>query len=210
MRGRVQDVEGAASLVAEVVSGMPSTELIAVATKPVLCADVDRANLRTALTAAGATRVVMIDAVKAAALGAAADLTEPLLVVDVGAELIEVALLSDGAVVEARSALLGLDDGLPTAVLVDETADAIVELLRGDRGPQVADALDRPILLTGGGGLDSDIAAALGERLAAIVRSAPAPLTAAVRGAATVLQSAYRHPGIHSGLHLGVSRRSWR
>jgi rod shape-determining protein MreB len=194
-RGRVLDVRAAAALVADLVDGLRTGNLLVVATTPVLCGDRDRENVRAAMIAAGASDVLTIDGVKAAALGAEVDLIEPLLVVDVGAELVEVALLSEGLVVEARCAQVGLDDDVPPATLVGEAADGILELLRGDRGSQVAEALDRGILLTGGGGLHPEIAATLGERLATAVRPAPAPHTVAVRGAATALRAARRHPG---------------
>ncbi|NIK57777.1 rod shape-determining protein [Kribbella shirazensis] len=197
-RGRIVDVRGAAGVLAEVLAELRITraQLTVVATTPVLCGDAHREDVRTLMAEAGAATVVMIEGVKAAALGAGMDLSEPLLVADVGAQLTEIALLAEGAVVEARRTLLGLHDRVPAAVLVEVIGDAVLELLRGERGPQVADALDRGVLLAGGGGLRPEITYKLGRRLGIVVGPAPAPHTVAVRGAASVVHATGRHPGV--------------
>jgi rod shape-determining protein MreB len=195
-RGRVVDGQAASRLVAEVVAELQPTraQLTVVATMPVLCDDAHREDVRSLL--AGAATVVLIEGVKAAALGAGMDLSEPLLVVDVGAQLTEVALLAEGSVIAAHRAPIGLHDRVSAAVLVEVVGDAVLELLRGDCGPRVADALDRGLLLTGGGGLRPELVYKLGGRLGAAVCPAPAPHTVAVRGAASVLQATRRHPGL--------------
>ncbi|MBP2350992.1 rod shape-determining protein MreB [Kribbella aluminosa] len=168
--------------------------LSAVVTTPVLCDDTHRENVRTVLAELGVASVVLIDGVKAAAFGAGTDVTEPLLVVDIGAQLTEVALVAGGAVVEARRTALGLDDVRTVFPIVEVVGEALLELLRGDSGAQVVDALDRGVLLTGGGALRPEITYKLGQRLGAPVTPAPAPHTAAVRGAAAALQAIHRHP----------------
>ncbi|WP_350274425.1 rod shape-determining protein [Kribbella sp. HUAS MG21] len=195
-RGRVVDAETASRLVGEMVAELKVSraQLTVVATTPVLCGDDHREDIRTLL--AGAATVVMIEGVKAAALGVGMELSQPLLVVDVGAELTEVALLAEGCVVEARRTPMGLHDRVLAAVLVEVIGDAVLELLRGDHGPQTADALDRGVLLTGGGGLRPELIYKLGSRLGAAVCPAPAPHTVSVRGAASVLQATRRHPGV--------------
>ncbi|GAA1152726.1 hypothetical protein GCM10009630_58930 [Kribbella jejuensis] len=163
--------------------------LTVVATTPVVSDDEHRDDLLAVLRGLGA--VVLIDGVKAAALGAGVDVYEPLLVVDVGAELTEVGLIAEGVVVQARRTDIGLGDA---RTVVDVVGEAMLELLQGPCGSQVVDALDRGVLLTGGGALRPEITYKLGRRLGAVVRPAPAPHTAAVRGAAAALQATHRHP----------------
>jgi len=169
-----------------------------VATIPVACDEIDRGELLSVLEILDPETVLTITSVKAAALGARADLAQPLLVVDVGAELTEVALLAGGCLSGARSTALGVVDlgrNLPVSQLVREIAESTVQLLRGDYGPQIVDALDRGVLLTGGGALRPEITYHLTRQLGASVQPAPAPHLAALRGAGVILQSARRHPG---------------
>jgi rod shape-determining protein MreB len=170
---------------------------VVVLTTPVLCTERQRSAARAALEILDARTVLTIDSVKAAALGAGADLAQPLLVVDVGAHLIEVGLLVEGGVTQARRFDVGTSDlGATTTVaeLVQSIGAAVTDLLRLDCGGQVVDALDRGTLLTGGGALRPEITYRLGQRLRAPVRPAPAPQFAAVRGAGLALVAAHRHP----------------
>jgi rod shape-determining protein MreB len=183
-----------AALVGAVVTDGRRERPTAVVTIPVLCDDAHRENVRAVLAELGVASVVLIDSVKAAAFGAGVDLTQPLLVVDLGAQLTEVALVVGGMVLEARRTALGLDDVRTMFPIVEVAGEALLELLRGDRGAQVVDALDRGVLLTGGGALRPEITYKLGRRLGARVCPAPAPHTVAVRGAAAALQATNRHP----------------
>ncbi|MGZ0152324.1 rod shape-determining protein [Kribbella sp. WER1] len=192
-RGTVADADGVAALVRTVVTD-GRDRLSAVVTTPVLCDDAHRESVRTVLGTLGVASVVLIDSVKAAAFGAQADVTEPLLVVDVGAQLTEVALVLGGAVVAARRTALGLDDVRTMFPIVEVVGEAMLDLLQGDCGAQVVDALDRGVLLTGGGALRPEITYKLGQRLGATVCPAPAPHTVSVRGAAAALQATHRHP----------------
>lgn len=207
-RGKVLDREGVSTLVGAAVASRepelvrgprpigarPVGARTAVVTTPVLCDDPYRDDIRAVLHALGVTTVVLIDAVKAAAFGARADVTEPLLVVDLGAQLTEIALLGGGSVVEARRIPLGVDDARTVLPIVEVVADTILDLLRGPYGPQAVDALDRGVLLVGGGALRPEITYKLSNRLGASACPAPAPHTAAVRGAATALEATHRHP----------------
>ncbi len=195
-RGRIVDLTGAARLLSRLLGRQTASRrrLTVVATTPVLSDDVHRENLRIVLDVLSPDTVVTIDSVRAAALGAGVDASEPLLIVDIGAQLTEVALLTDGAVVQARRTELGVDD-LGSAALVQEVGDAALYLLRGDHGAQMVDALDRGVLLIGGGALRPEITYKLTQRLGASVYPAPAPHSAAARGAATALQATCRHPG---------------
>jgi rod shape-determining protein MreB and related proteins len=200
-RGKVLDPEGVRTLVGAAVAGREPVRRprlldapTAVVTTPVLCDDAHRHDVHAVLQGLGVTTVVMIDAVKAAAFGARVDVTEPLLVVDLGAQLTEVALLGGGAVVAARRTEFGLEDVRTVSPIVEVVGEWVLDLLRGTHGPQLVDALDRGVLLVGGGALRPEITYKLGDRLGAPVCPAPAPHTAAVRGAATALRSTCRHP----------------
>lgn len=201
-RGRIVDVAGAARLLLGLLGDQVAgrRRLTVVATTPVLSDEQHRDALRTVLDVLGPETVVTIDGVKAAALGAGADVTEPLLVVDIGAQLTEVALLTDGVVVEARRTPLGVDDlgsSLSAAGIVEEIGAAALHILRGDYGPHLVDALDRGVLLAGGGALRPEITYKLTQHLGTPVHPAPAPHSAAARGAGTALQATSRHPGTH-------------
>lgn len=191
-RGAVVDPEGAGRLLRRLLGPrLPrGARPLIVLTTPVLGGADHRAAALSALGALRPRRVLTVPAARAAALGAAADLTGPLLVVDVGAHLTEVGLLADGAVADAYHTLLGTGDlGAATTHddLVRAAAGMVTDLFRADRTPLSAEALRRGVLLTGGGALRPGIARGLAARLRAPVRVAPSPHTAAVRGAATVL-----------------------
>lgn len=170
---------------------------LVVMTLPVLSTEADRRAALTAIDVLQPRTVLTIESVKAAALGAGADFVKPLLVIDLGADLTEVALLSNGSLSEARRAPLGISDfGRGTTVddLVASVSEMVTDLLRQDCGPQVVDALDRGPLLTGGGALRPAITYRIAKRLATPIQTAPSPRTAAVRGACTAMLAADRHP----------------
>lgn len=199
-RGSIVDAGGAASMLDRLLNspGAPGYRAaIIVTTMPVLSTDADRHAALTAIEVLQPGAVLTIESVKAAALSACADLVKPLLVVDLGAELTEVAVLCNGSLVDARRASLGLSDfgrGITVDELTTSVGDMVTDLLRQDCGPQVVDALHRGPLLTGGGALRPAITYRIAKRLAAPVRTVPAPHTAAVRGACTALRSVDRHP----------------
>ncbi|MEU4291666.1 rod shape-determining protein [Kribbella sp. NPDC026596] len=201
-RGRVTDVPGTARMLCRLLLGRadraPRPELIVV-TIPVLCPEADRHGVIAAVEILEPRTVITIDGVKAAAIGATTDLARPLLVIDLGAQLTEVAVLADGSVVEARRTPHGTAD-LRTSMtvdnLVEDIRDMVADLLSHDCGPQVVDALDRGPLLAGGGALLPAITYQLSKQLSCMAQPAPAPYTVALRGASTVALAARRHPGI--------------
>lgn len=145
--------------------------------------------------------VLAIDGVKAIALDSGADLSEPLLVVDIGAHLSEVALLTDGTVTAACRGTMGTSDlaaGSP-AELVTAVTTMITKMLRDHPQPQLVDALDRGPLLAGGGALHPELTHHLAARLHGPVQPVPRPHTAAVRGAACAARSAQHHPASVGG-----------
>ncbi|MEV0283611.1 MULTISPECIES: rod shape-determining protein [unclassified Kribbella] len=199
-RGSIADAAVAARLLARLLSRhVPPTQRpeLVVMTLPVLSSDADRSAALAAVEILRPRAVLTIDTVRAAALGAKADLTEPLLVIDLGADLTEVGVLGNDSILEARRVPLGTSDfGSITADdLVDSTCAMVTDLLHQNCGPQVVDALDRGPLLTGGGALRPAITCRIAERLSCSIRTAFAPQTIAVRGACAALLAAGRHPG---------------
>jgi rod shape-determining protein MreB len=174
----------------------PEPELI-VMTVPVLCPDADRHSALAAVEILRPRTVITVDSVKAAAIGAEADLVMSLLVIDLGAHLTEAAVLDNGSVIDARRSPVGTVD-LHTSISIGTligTIRAMVTDLLGDAcGPQVVDAIDRGPLLAGGGAMVPVITYQLSKQLSCLVQPAPAAYTVALRGAAAIALAAIRHP----------------
>ncbi|MFC9672706.1 rod shape-determining protein [Streptomyces sp. NPDC056949] len=170
-----------------------------VLTTPVPSGAGHRAAALTALEVLRPRAVLTVPTAKAIALAVRADLGRPLLVVDVGAHLTEVALLTDGAVTDAYRTALGTTD-LDATTTVHELTEAVVSMLtsmvRLDRTTQARGALKRGVLVAGGGALRPELTDHLAHRLHTSVQPVPAPQTAALRGAAEFLRSAQRHPAV--------------
>jgi rod shape-determining protein MreB len=186
-RGAIVDTPGTARMLDRLLghrlprAGRP----LLILTTPVLGGVAYRAEALTVPTA------------RAVAVAAGADLGRPLLVVDIGAHLTEVTLLVDGAVTDARCTALGtsdLDSHTPPARIIDAVAVMVSGMLDQDHTSQTLDALRRGPLLAGGGALEPDITGHLTDRLQASLHPVLAPHTAAVRGAARLLQAAHAHP----------------
>ncbi|MGV9558498.1 hypothetical protein [Streptomyces sp. NPDC003522] len=193
---------------------------LVIVSAPVLDGVAHRGRVRAAVEVLRPRAVLTVPAARAVAVAARADLSRPLLVVDLGARLTEVVLLADGAVVDARGAALGTDDvygappgtaaaspvAPPAALLVDAVTAMVTAMLEEDRTPQTLDALRRGVLLAGGGASRPEIPYRLTGRLHAPVHPVPAPRTAAVRGAAELLRAAHAHPSAAGVVGAGVSR----
>ncbi|GGV27420.1 hypothetical protein GCM10010277_08950 [Streptomyces longisporoflavus] len=207
-RGTIVDTPGTARMLDRLLGhrlprfGRP----LLILTTPVLGGIAYRAAARTAVEVLGPRSVLTVPTARAVAMAADADLSRPLLVVDIGAHLTEVTLLADGAVLDARHTALGTSDldrrTLPEQITEapEQITEAIVTMttamLEQDRTSQTLDALRRGPLLAGGGALRPEIIYPLTGRLHAPVRPVPAPHTAAVRGAAKLLQTAHTHPSV--------------
>lgn len=177
-------------------TAVPGRPLLVLST-PVLGGPGFRGAALRALEVLRPRTVVTVPAARAIALGAGADMTRPLVVVDLGAQVTEVALLAEGAVADAYRTALGttdIDDAVPAADVAGAVVAMVAGMLRADRTPQSRAALRRGVLLAGGGALRPEIACALAEGLRVPVRPAPAPHTAALRGAGQVLAAVHRHP----------------
>ena len=199
-RGRIVDVDGCATLLSRLVRQYPEAVPaggVVVACRPVLASEADQAATRRVLdTVFAPDRVLFVDTVRAAAIGSGAA-AGTLLVVDVGAELTEVALLQDGRVRTARRAEIGTRD-LTRGATVDLIGDNVVrhidDLRTGPDAPAVRAAMARGLLLVGDGALHPELATAVAGRLRVRVHRAAAPRTAALNGAGLAAMSLLRHP----------------
>nr|WP_244503248.1 rod shape-determining protein [Streptomyces hygroscopicus] len=198
-RGTIVDVPGTARMLDRLLGHrLPRpTRPLVVVTAPVLGGPAYRERARTAVEVLRPRAVLTVPAARAIALAADADLSRPLLVVDVGAHLTEVVLLLDGVVFDARRTALGTADLTgpgATAEISEAVTGMITSMLRQDRTSLTAEALSRGALLAGGGALRPDLVRRLIGGPHAPVRAVPAPHTAAIRGAAKVLRAAHAHP----------------
>ncbi|MER5197294.1 hypothetical protein ACWD3J_29145 [Streptomyces sp. NPDC002755] len=198
-RGTIVDTPGTARMLNRLLGhrlprfGRP----LLILTTPVLGGIAYRTQARAAVEILRPRTVLTVPSARAVAVAAGADLTRPLLVVDLGAHLTEVTLLADGAVTDARHTALGtsdLDSLTPPTQITEAVAAMVTGMLEQDHTSQTLDALRRGALLAGGGALRPDITYRLTDRLRAPVQPVPAPHTAAVRGAARLLQAAHAHP----------------
>ncbi|MFI8006176.1 rod shape-determining protein MreC [Streptomyces sp. NPDC086010] len=189
-RGRIVDAESCAGLLARVADtalGADRRDTVIVLSRPVLAGREHRAQARQLLARLGASSGMVLSSAEAAAACAGPAGSGPVLVVDMGAELTEVALLVDGATADARQTDWGLTDLHPDALpaqLAGSVIDMIACMWREDRHGAMRGALRRGPLLTGGGALRTDVTGLIGARLGTAVRIDPDPSTAVVRGAA--------------------------
>ncbi|RAJ60001.1 rod shape-determining protein MreB [Streptomyces sp. Amel2xB2] len=199
-RGAIVDPEATAQMLGRLLGNRTSrfSHPVIAVTAPTLGGSAFREAARAAVRPLQPRAVFTVPSAEAIALGAGADTARPLLIVDVGAQLTEVFLLTEGTVTEAHCMAVGTDDLGPTECdhVVDYVADVVTEMLRQDRSANVLDALRRGVLTAGGGALRPELTWRLTERLHAPVRPAPAPHTVAVRGAGRLVQDLQgRTPG---------------
>lgn len=200
-RGRVGEGSGCVDVLTQLIrqyrDPIPAGSVVVVG-RPVLATMAEQYALRQVAAAVIApSRVLFIDTVRAAAIGAGAA-AGSLLIADIGAELSEVAALQDGRVTAARRMDIGTRDlkrGAPTEVLVHATTRMVNEL-RGDPASQtlVLAALTRGLMVVGDGAMAPNLMLQIAASLRIPVRSAAAPWTAAVNGAGLAAMSAARHP----------------
>ncbi|MEV5383116.1 rod shape-determining protein [Streptomyces sp. NPDC052721] len=186
------------------------TRPMVIVTAPVLGGVAYRTQARTAVDVLRPHSVLTVPGARAIAVAAGADLSRPLMVVDIGAHLTEVVLLDDGDITDARRTALGtsdLDDTTTPSEIAGAVASMLTAMLRQDRSSLSVDAVHRGILLAGGGALRPEITAPLTEQLDMPLRVVPAPHTASVRGAAKLLQAAHTHPSASGPLPPAVRPR---
>ncbi|WP_327002819.1 rod shape-determining protein [Dactylosporangium sp. NBC_01737] len=141
--GRVLDEPGCVALLSRLIGELdepvPAGGVV-VACRPVLSTPAEQQALRRVLTEVLApSRLLLIDTVRAAAIGAGAA-AGGLLVVDVGAQLTEVALLEHGRVVAARRTDLGTRD-LGRGAGATVVAEAVTRMIGQLRGVPAAQPL---------------------------------------------------------------------
>jgi len=201
-RGRVLDVDGCATLLSQLVRRYPEPIPpggVVVACRPVLATESDQDAVRRVLDAVFApARLLFIDTVRAAAVGSGAA-AGILLVVDVGAQLTEVALLKHGHVIAARRADLGTQDlarGATVAQISNNVLRHIGDLRASASAPDLASAMARGLLLVGDGALHPELVQALSGALRVRVHRAVAPRTTALNGAGLAATSLSRFPTV--------------
>ncbi|MFG2811028.1 rod shape-determining protein [Streptomyces massasporeus] len=204
-RGTIIDTPGCSRMLQRLLGHrLPRfTRPMVIVTTPVLDGVAYRTRARAAVEVLRPRAVLTVPSARSIALAAGADLSRPLVVVDIGAHLTEVVLLCDGAVTDAHRTAVGTSD-LDVTHTPEQLAEAVVAMLtamrRHDRTSLTAEALPRGLLLAGGGALRPDLTHPLSTLLKAPLRIVPAPHTAAVRGAAAFLQAAHSHPSAPAAL----------
>lgn len=197
-RGRIADPAGYERLLTRLLRRFhrpPPAGAVVVTCRPVLATADDEAATRRLLTAVFApSRLLFIDSVRAAAIGAG-ETPGVLLVADVGTQLTEVAVLTGGGVAAARRADIGVTDLIrPTELdpIVHTIVDLVDELRRDPHCQDVTDAMTRRGLLLVGGAAGPQLAARTADALGMPARAAARPRVAAVRGAGLAALAALR------------------
>ncbi|MFB6849567.1 rod shape-determining protein [Streptomyces sp. NPDC056373] len=198
-RGTIVDAPGCGRMLRRLLGHrLPRfTRPMVIVTTPVLDGVAYRTGARAAVEVLRPRSVLTVPSARGIALAADADMSRPLVVVDIGAHLTEAVLLCDGAVTDAHRTAVGTSDLGETTMpeqIVEAVAAMLTAIRRQDRASLTAGALRRGVLLAGGGALRPEITFALTARLKTPLRIVPAPHTAAVRGAARFLQAAHTHP----------------
>jgi rod shape-determining protein MreB len=202
-RGRIVDAAGCLTLLSELLHRYAEPVQpggVVVACRPVLATPADEQAVRHLLTAVFApSRLLLIDTVRAAAIGAGAA-AGTLVIADVGAQVTEVAVLEQGHTVAARRADIGtgdLDREGVLDLLAGTVARHIADLRDDPAVPGAARALtNRGLLLVGDGAVHPELPARLSTALHVRTHSAAAPRTAALNGAGLAAMAAGRHPAV--------------
>jgi len=200
-RGRVVDEAGCINVLSQLIrqyrDPIPTGPVVVVC-RPVQTPTAEQHALGQVVDAVFApSRMLFIDSVRAAAIGAGAA-TGGLLIADIGAELSEAAVLQNGRVIASRRTDLGTRDlkrGASVDVLAHVVAGMIDEL-RHDPGTQavVPTAVSRGLLVVGDGAETPNLTSQIAASLRIPVQSASTPWTAALNGASLAAMSVARHP----------------
>jgi len=200
-RGRIVDAAGCVCLLTEMSRELPGSlppGSVVVACRPVRSTPSDDDALRRVIRAVFApSKVLLIDSVRAAALGCAAA-PGVLMVVDVGAQLTEVAVLVDGRVAGARRAETGTSDSMPAGrphLLAGVVTRLVDDMRRSAHLRRLtAAALARGILVVGDGATMPELTTRLADNLRVPARPAPSPRVVTLSGAGLAAMAAGRHP----------------
>jgi rod shape-determining protein MreB len=203
-RGRVVDGSGCIVVLSQLIrrykDPIPPDSVVVVC-RPVLATMAEQDAIRRVVAAVFApARVLFIDTVRAAAIGAGAA-AGTLLIADIGAELTEVAVLDHGRVHAARRADVGTRDlarGAPTDLVAHATTRMINELRHDPTARAVIPAaLTRGLVVVGDGAMKPDLTLQIATTLRIRARSAASPRAAALTGAGLAAMAAARHPPLH-------------
>ncbi|GAA2575446.1 hypothetical protein GCM10010399_01150 [Dactylosporangium fulvum] len=203
--GRITDPAAASAMLAGLCGrhnpALPAGAIV-VACRPAQADTRDEQALRQTLMAAlTPKRLLLIDTVRAAAIGAGAA-AGPQLVIDIGAQLVEAAVLARGVVAGVLRHELRIGD--VTGPDADDTVVAVVVDLLGrlrrvpQHRPAVAAATRGGLLLVGGGAARPRLAARLTAAVDLPVRRPAAPHLVAVRGAGLAALAALRRAAMHA------------
>jgi rod shape-determining protein MreB len=139
---------------------------------------------------------MLIDSVRAAAIGVGM-LAGTTLVLDVGAQLTELAVLNEGSIVIATRAEVGIEDlGRPAGpdTIIAVTATILADIQRHTPERILAAARRGGIRLVGDGALLPGLAPALAGALDVAVYPSSRPRTATLRGAGLAALAELRDP----------------
>ncbi|MFI6787383.1 rod shape-determining protein [Nonomuraea sp. NPDC050383] len=152
---------------------------------PVAATPSDRRAVRAAVAEAAACEVTLVEEPLAAAVGAGLDVTDPrpCLLLDVGAGIVEIVAIRDGAITDAAALQLSATTG---AGLLPYALEGVVEMTAGllRRLPAClrATARGNGLLVTGGGAQQGQLLHRLHTALRMPVTAAPHPAHATIRG----------------------------
>lgn len=198
-RGRIVDAAGCVALLTRLLHSLPQTlpaRPLVIACRPVL-ASADAAQIHRVVTEVFApSRVLLIDTVRAAAIGSGAA-AGAVLLADVGAQLTEIALLRGGRVVAARIADMGTHDTATrggSRLLAGVVARLVTDIAGRARTRRVAAAaLTRGMIMVGDGATNPELTMRLVD-LDLPVLPARSPRLAALSGAGLAASAVRRHP----------------
>jgi rod shape-determining protein MreB len=143
------------------------------------------------------SQVLLVDTVRAAAIGSGAA-AGVLLVVDVGTQLTEVAVLVDTRAAAARRAETGTQDGASggaSRLLAGVVARLVADIGGNPRMRRLtAAALARGVMVVGDGATRPELTTRLAANLRMPVRPACSPRLVALSGAGLAAAAACRHP----------------
>ena len=163
---------------------------------------VEKRAIRQSVLSAGARRAGLIAEPIAAAIGAGMPITDPTgnMVVDIGGGTTEVAVLSLGDIVYARS-VRDLLNGVPKeteitqaqiaealAEPVQHICEAVMTALEATPPDLAADIVDRGVMLTGGGALLGELDLALREQTGLAISVADESLNCVALGTGKALE----------------------
>jgi rod shape-determining protein MreB len=151
------------------------------------------AALRTAVSHAGAHAVALVPSVLAAAVGAGLDVgsEDPNVLIDIGAELSEIAIVRLGNVTAATAVPMGWQDLGPHAASIRQLSDRIAGAFEAllDQMPEriQGDLMLERVTLTGGGARLPELRFALSMRLRLHASVPQQPELAVIHGAGLML-----------------------